>query len=86
MKKLSNAEAKLEKNVAYKNKRVRGHIFPDSEDSFPKLHCIKKVYIQSYFSPCFPAFGLNTERYGVKTPRKTSMMDFKVISDGYILN
>ena len=86
MKKLSNAEAELEKNVAYKNKRVRGHIFPDSEDSFPKLHCIKKVYIRSYFSPYFPAFGLNTERYGVKTPRKTSMIDFKVISDGYILN
>ena len=86
MKKLSNAEAKLEKNVAYKNKRVRGHIFPDSEDSFPKLHCIKKVHIRSYFKPYFPEFGLNTERYEVKTSIKTSMMDFKFISDGYILN
>ena len=54
MKKLSNAEAKLEKNVAYKNKRVRGHIFPDSEDSFPKLHCIKKSIFGVILGRIFP--------------------------------
>ena len=28
-------------------------------------HCIKSVRIRSYSGPYFPAFGLNTERYGV---------------------
>ena len=26
-------------------------------------HWVKSVRIQSYSGPCFPAFGLNTERY-----------------------
>ena len=29
-------------------------------------HCVKSVYIWSYSGPHFPAFGLNTERYGVQ--------------------
>ena len=28
-------------------------------------HCVKRVSIRSYSGPNFPAFGLNTERYGV---------------------
>ena len=28
-------------------------------------HCVKSVRIRSYSGPCFPAFGLSTERYGV---------------------
>ena len=28
-------------------------------------HCIKRVRIWGYFSPHFPTFGLNAERYGV---------------------
>ena len=28
-------------------------------------HCVKSVRIRSYSGPHFPAFGLNTERYGV---------------------
>ena len=31
-------------------------------------HCVKSVCIRSYSSPHFPAFGLNTERYGVSLP------------------
>ena len=27
-------------------------------------HFLKSVRIRSYFGPYFPAFGLNTERYG----------------------
>ena len=27
-------------------------------------HCVKSVRIWSYSGPHFPAFGLNTERYG----------------------
>ena len=30
-----------------------------------KTHCVKNVRIRSYSGPYFPAFGLNTERYGV---------------------
>ena len=29
------------------------------------LHCVKSVHIWSYSGPYFPAFGLNTERYGI---------------------
>ena len=29
------------------------------------IHCVKSVRIRSYSGPHFPAFGLNTERYGV---------------------
>ena len=29
------------------------------------IHCVKRVRIQSYSCPHFPAFRLNTERYGV---------------------
>ena len=34
---------------------------------FPERNkfCVKSVLIQSYSGPCFPAFGLNTERYSV---------------------
>ena len=28
-------------------------------------HCVKRVRIRSYYGPYFPAFALNTERYGV---------------------
>ena len=29
------------------------------------VHCVKSVGIRNYSGPYFPAFGLNTERYGV---------------------
>ena len=29
------------------------------------FHCVKSVRIRSFSGPYFPAFGLNTERYGV---------------------
>ena len=52
------------------------------------LHCVKSVHFRSYSGPYFPAFGLNTERYGVslriqsvcgkiqtrKTPNRTLFM------------
>ena len=31
----------------------------------PHQHCVKSVRIRCYSGPYFPAFGLNTERYGV---------------------
>ena len=33
--------------------------------------CIKSVRIWSYSDPYFPAFGLNTERYGVSYDENT---------------
>ena len=30
-----------------------------------KDHCLKKVHIRNFSGPYFPAFGLNTGRYGV---------------------
>ena len=30
-----------------------------------RLHCVKSVRVRSFSRPYFPAFGLNTERYGV---------------------
>ena len=32
--------------------------------SYWMLHCVKSVHIRSYHGLCFPAFGLNTGRYG----------------------
>ena len=29
------------------------------------FYCVKSVHIRSYSGPHFPAFGLNTERYGI---------------------
>ena len=29
------------------------------------IHCVKSIRIRNYSGPHFPAFGLNTERYGV---------------------
>ena len=43
-------------------------IAPDKEGQkvYPNVpHCVKSVRIQSYFGLYFPAFGLNTERYGI---------------------
>ena len=33
-------------------------------NAFP-MHSVRSVRIRSYSGPYFPAFGLNTERYGV---------------------
>ena len=38
-------------------------------------HCVKPVHIQSYSGPHFPAFGLNTERYGVSPPYLVRMRE-----------
>ena len=35
------------------------------------IQYVRGVRIQSYFGPHFPAFGLNTERYGVSTRNKS---------------
>ena len=37
----------------------------DFDATFRTLNCVKRVRIQSYSGPHFPAFGLNTERYSV---------------------
>ena len=36
----------------------------ESNNSY-HIHCVKNVYIRSFSGLHFPAFGLNTERYGV---------------------
>ena len=33
-----------------------------------ELHCVKIIHIRSYSGPHFPAFGRNTESYGVCLP------------------
>ena len=34
-------------------------------------HCMKNVRVWSFSGPYFPAFGLNTERYGIFLPIQT---------------
>ena len=42
----------------------------------PNYHCVKGVRIRSFSGPYFPAFGLNTDRYGViQRYRKNSNTD-----------
>ena len=43
---------------------------------FMCLCSVKIVRIQSFSGPYFPAFGLNTERYGVKATEETTMINF----------
>ena len=38
---------------------------PYSNNTFGPSQCVKSVHIRKFFSPYFPAFGLNTERYRV---------------------
>ena len=45
--------------------KVSTEIFSFYKLFFGNLHYVKSVRIQSYSSPHFPAFGLNTERYEV---------------------
>ena len=47
--------------VVYMICNIYYHYYPISSH----WHCIESVRIQSYSSLRFPAFGLNTERYGV---------------------
>ena len=44
--------------------KIVSELIRDVVDEKP-LHCLKTFRIQSYSGPYFPAFGLNTERYGV---------------------
>ena len=34
-----------------------------------ELHCLKSALIRSYFGPYFPVFGLNTDRYFLRSVR-----------------
>ena len=47
---------------------VLSHLLVAIIYSIAKFHCVKSVRIQSCSDLHFPAFGLNTERYGV-SPR-----------------
>ena len=46
-----------------KQKLLTRHVFFDEKQQ-KNAHCAKNVRIRSYSGPYFPAFGLNTERYG----------------------
>ena len=39
--------------------------YPEEGYFLNTCHCAKSVRIQNYIGPYFPAFGLNTETYGV---------------------
>ena len=43
------------------------------------LHCMKSVRIRSFSGPYFPAFGLNTERYGVWTRKTPNTVTFQAV-------
>ena len=62
-----NNDTRKEKQEFVRNTRICENIvLPASDWSFWYVyHCLKSVRIRSYFGPYFPAFGLNTERYGV---------------------
>ena len=43
-------------------------------------HCLESVRIRSFFAPYFPAFGLNTERYGEIFPFLVAMSRLSISS------
>ena len=46
-------------------------------------HCVKGFRVRSYSGPYFPAFGLNTERYGVslRTQSECGKMRTRIASN-----
>ena len=42
-------------------------------DDYCKCHCVKLSKYGVLSGPCFHAFGLNTERYGVSTEKENSV-------------
>ena len=44
-----------------------------NNDNKNNEHCVKVVQIRSFSGPYFPAFGLNTEIYGVNRDQKNSV-------------
>ena len=38
-----------------------------------RYHCVRSLRIRNYFGPHFPAFGQNTERYGVFSFQRTKV-------------
>ena len=46
-----------------------------------QLHCVKSVRIWSYSGPHFPVFGLNTERYSLRTQSECGKMRTRVTSN-----
>ena len=52
------------KNYWYKYKLLKTHKCQLGRHNVCR-HCVKTVRIRSYSGPYFPAFGLNTERYGL---------------------
>ena len=43
------------------------------------LHCVKRVHILSFSSSHFPAFGLNTERYGISLRTQSKCWKIRTI-------
>ena len=57
--------AKKKRNVrTFKILNVRGSIGRYYDKKVSESSCVKSIRIRSYSGPYFPAFGLNTERYG----------------------
>ena len=44
---------------------------------FSKQYCVKRVRIRAFSGPFFPAFGLNTERYGMRRVQMRENTDQK---------
>ena len=57
---------KKKRNVrTFKILNVRGSIVHYYDKNVSGSSCVKSIRIRSYSGPYFPAFGLNTHRYGV---------------------
>ena len=65
MSKLSNTEVELKKALLIKKACSQFRLYSGEHGEQSNYHCVKSVGIWSCSSPYFPAFGLNTERYGV---------------------
>ena len=45
--------------------KAMGKFFNKTFYTITKLYCVESVRIRSFSGPYFPAFGVNTKRYGV---------------------
>ena len=52
-------------------------------NAWDDFHCVKSGRIRSFSGPYFPAFGLHTERYSVKSVQMRENMDQKKSEYGH---
>ena len=72
-------------NIYWPENSFFGECITDNMKFYWVTHYVKSIYIRSFSGPYFPAFGLHTERYGVKYGKMPENTDQKNSEYGHFL-